>query len=234
MTLPKRAAESPSPITSRLDRLYAARFTEREREQKAALWRALCEGFLQRYVRPDATVLDLGAGYCDFVNHIRAARRLAVDLNPDTKDFAAPGVEVHSLALSDLSPTIAPASVDLAFASNVFEHLRSPDALLEVLAAVRAVLKPGGRLIVMQPNVRLVGGRFWDFFDHTLPLTEKGMVEALVIAGFRVVECRARFLPYTTKSRLPVSAAFLRLYLACPPAQWLLGKQMLIVATPES
>jgi SAM-dependent methyltransferase len=234
MTLPKLAAESGSSITNRLDRLYAARFSERERGQKAALWRALCELFLQRYVRPDATVLDLGAGYCDFINHIRAARRLAVDLNPDTPSFAAPGVEVHSLALAELSPTIAPASIDVAFASNVFEHLRSPDALLEVLSAVRAALRPGGRLIVLQPNVRLLGGRFWDFFDHTLPLSEKGMVEALVVAGFRVVECRARFLPYTTKSRLPASAVLLRLYLACPPAQWLLGKQMLVVATPDA
>ena len=82
----------------------------------------------------------------------------------------------------------------------------------------------------MQPNVRLVGGKFWDFFDHTLPLTEKGMAEAMTVAGLRVVESRARFLPYTTKSRLPQWPALVRLYLAVPPAQWLLGKQMLVVA----
>ena len=82
----------------------------------------------------------------------------------------------------------------------------------------------------MQPNVRLVGGAFWDFFDHTLPLSERGMTEALEVAGFRVVECRARFLPYTTKSRLPQWAFLVRLYLRCRPAQYLLGKQMLVVA----
>jgi hypothetical protein len=82
----------------------------------------------------------------------------------------------------------------------------------------------------MQPNVRLVGGAFWDFFDHTLPLTERGMEEAMAVAGLRVVERRARFLPYTTKSRLPQWSWLVRLYLLLPPAQWLLGKQMLVVA----
>jgi hypothetical protein len=56
------------------------------------------------------------------------------------------------------------------------------------------------------------------------------MAEALNLSGFEVVESRARFLPYTTKSRLPQAAWMLRLYLHLPPAQWILGKQMLLVA----
>ncbi len=220
----------PSRLDAGLDRLYAARFPEAERRARGQLWQTLCDGFFARYVPPGGTVLDLGAGYCDFINHVRAARRIAIDLNPETPGAAAPGVEVLSLPLPALGSAVAPGSVDLAFASNVFEHLRSPDALLEVLGAVRVALRPGGRLIVLQPNVRLVGGRFWDFFDHTLPLTERGMAEALTLAGFRVAECRARFLPYTTKSRLPQASFLVRLYLALPPAQWLMGKQMLVVA----
>ena len=220
----------PSQLDAGLDRLYAARFSDAERRSRAQLWQTLCEQFFVRYVPPGATVVDLGAGYCDFINHIHAARRLAIDLNPETRTAAAPGVEVHSRPLTELGAVVAPGSVDVAFASNVFEHLRSPDALLEVLAVVRHALRPGGKLIVLQPNVRLLGGRFWDFFDHTLPLTEKGMAEALTMAGLRVVESRARFLPYTTKSALPQTTLLLRLYLACPPAQWLLGKQMLLVS----
>jgi hypothetical protein len=56
------------------------------------------------------------------------------------------------------------------------------------------------------------------------------MGEALTVAGFRVVECRARFLPYTTKSRLPQWAPLVRLYLRLPVAQFLFGKQMFVVA----
>jgi len=51
-----------------------------------------------------ADVLDLAAGYCDFINN-RAApdsehtrgRRIAVDLNPDVKAHAAEFVEVHNV-----------------------------------------------------------------------------------------------------------------------------------------
>ena len=223
-------SEAYGDLNSELDRLYAARFHDDERESKARLWRIICRDFFARYVPDDGCVVDLGAGYCDFVNNISARRRIAVDLNPDTKRFAAPGVEVHQLPLERLTEAVEPETVDLAFASNVFEHLRGPDALLKVLANVRTVLRPGGRIMIMQPNVRLVGGAFWDFFDHTLPLSERGMTEALEVAGFRVVECRARFLPYTTKSRLPQWAFLVRLYLRFRSAQYLLGKQMLVVA----
>jgi len=217
-------------LTNELDRLYASRFHDDERESKSRLWRIICRDFFARYVPVDACVVDLGAGYCDFVNNITAGHRIAVDLNPDTARFAAPGVEVHRLALDRLADAVEPGTVDLAFASNVFEHLRSPEALLHVLNSVRTVLKPGGRLMIMQPNVRIVGGAFWDFFDHTLPLSERGMTEALNLSGFRVVECRARFLPYTTKSLLPQWAFLVRLYLSLRPAQYLFGKQMLVVA----
>jgi SAM-dependent methyltransferase len=217
-------------LESELDRLYANRFSERERVAKVRLWHTLCDAYFSRLVPAHGTVLDLGAGYCDFINNIRAAQRIAVDLNPDTPRHAAEGVEVHLLPLEQLGEVIKPGTVDLAFASNVFEHLRGPDALLQVLGAVHRALRPGGRLVVMQPNVRLVGGRFWDFFDHTLPLTEKGMEEALTVSGYEVIERRARFLPYTTKSRLPQWPWLVRLYLALPPAQWIMGKQMLVIA----
>ena len=96
-----RAAEPQAPdrLDRRLDRLYAARFPDRERERKSRLWAVLCNAFFSRYVPADGTVVDLGAGYCDFINHVRASRRIAVDLNPDTARFAAPGVEVLAAPL---------------------------------------------------------------------------------------------------------------------------------------
>lgn len=224
------ASMSHLPNVSNLDRLYANRFSESERAEKLVVWKTLCGCFFNRYVRPDSAVLDIGAGYCDFINNIAAGRKVAVDLNPDTKACAAPGVEVHLLPLERLVEATGPGTIDVAFASNVFEHLRGPDTLLEVLAAVREALRPGGILMIMQPNAARVGMRFWDFVDHTLPLTEKGMEEALTMSGFQMVENRARFLPYTTKSRLPKSAPLLRIYLWLRPIQWLLGKQMFLVA----
>ncbi len=229
MTAPTTPAGAGA-LNAELDRLYAGRFSARDRQGKARLWQVLCRSFFDHYVPAEGAVLDVGAGYCDFVNQVRARRRIAVDLNPDTVTAAGAGVEVFTHPLERLDEVIAPESIDLAFASNVFEHLRGPDALLQVLGALRTVLRPGGRLMIMQPNARVVGGAFWDFFDHTLPLSEKGMAEALGIAGYEVIESRAKFLPYTTKSRLPQWPILVRLYLALPPAHWLFGGQMLVVA----
>jgi len=216
---------------ARLEQLYANRWSEREKAAKIRLWKLLCDSFLARYVPADGTVLDLGAGYCDFINNIRAVRRIAIDVNPETTRCAAPGVEVHLVPLEQLGTVVDPESVDLVFASNVFEHLRGPDVLLEILESVHLALKPGGHLIVLQPNIRWVGTAFWDFVDHTLPLTERGMAEALELSGFEVVECRSKFLPYTMKRQRFAAQFLARLYLALPPIQWLLGKQMFLVAS---
>ena len=90
-----------------------------------------------------------------------------------------------------------------------------------------ALLKPGGRVLILQPNIRLIGGAYWDFIDHQTALTEKSLAEAAVMAGFKTRQVIPRFLPYTTKSRIPQHPLLVRAYLAFPPAWWLLGKQTL-------
>jgi hypothetical protein len=43
---------------------------------------------------PDSAVLDLGSGYCEFINQINAGRKYAMDLNPATSYHAADDVRV--------------------------------------------------------------------------------------------------------------------------------------------
>ena len=81
----------------------------------------------------------------------------------------------------------------------------------------------------MQPNVRAVGGAFWDFVDHTLPLTEKGMAEAMRLAGLESSSA-APVPPLHDEEPPAAMAAPGAAYLRLRPAQWLLGGQMLLVA----
>jgi SAM-dependent methyltransferase len=180
-------------------------------------------------VRPADCVLDLGAGYCEFINAIQCARKIAVDLNEETAAYAGPGVAVVHAPSTDLR-AIAAGSVDVVFASNFFEHLPSKADFLTTLHEIRRVLAAGGRLLILQPNIRFLPGEYWDFLDHHIPLTDRTLVEALELVGLEVVEVRARFLPYTTKSRLPQWPWLVRLYLRLPPAQWLFGRQAWVVA----
>lgn len=210
-------------------RLYALRFNLNEKERKDRVWRVLCRSFFQRYINEDDTVLDIGAGYCEFINHIVCRRRIALDLSEEVRIYAGPGVEVVQGTSTDLN-ALPNNTIDVAFASNFFEHLPNKEDLLTTLAEVRRVLRPGGRFLILQPNIRYVGGAYWDFFDHHLPLTERSLVEALELVGLKPVEVRPRFLPFTTKSALPQHPFLVWLYLKVPIAHRFLGQQSWIVA----
>lgn len=211
------------------NRIYDIRFSERELSAASGIWAPLCR-YLQRYVPPDGAVLDLGAGYCHFVNRIRAATKIAVDLHAGNLDrHAAPSVRKVVSDGAEIAGVEAD-SVDTVFASNVYEHFRSREDVARSFGRVLEILRPRGRLIVLQPNFRYCFRRYFDFFDHRLEFTHHGMVEGLVMAGFEIERVTPRFLPYTSKSRLPKSEWLVSLYLALPPAWWILGQQMLVVA----
>lgn len=215
-----------------LDKLYQQRFPEAELAQKDSIWKVLCEDFFQHYVAPTDTVVDIGAGYCEFINNIRAARKIAVDINPDVRRFAAPDVQVVNAPCTAIQ--IAPSSADVVFMSNFLEHLQSKALVLDTFHESYRILREGGRIIVLQPNIRFLPGEYWDFFDHHTPLTDRSLVEGLRLAGFSPTVVYPRFLPYTTKSRLPKAAALVRLYLRVPLVWRLLGKQALVVAVKPS
>lgn len=209
--------------------LYDQRFDPAERRAKARVWAVLCRDFFQRYVGPDDAVLDLGAGFCEFINHIRCGSRYALDSDPQVRDHAAPGVVVRQGRADDLG-WIATASLDVVFASNFFEHMTSKEAVLATLREAHRVLRPHGRLLILQPNIRYAYREYWDFLDHHLPFSHASMVEALEVCGFDALEVRPRFLPYTTKGLLPPWPILVRLYLRLRPLHRLFGKQMFIVA----
>lgn len=216
--------------TSELTRLYNRRFSGDELVDKQVLWTTLCREFLERYIETDATVLDLGAGRCEFINAVRAKRKIAVDPNPATRGLADTDVEVLQVFSTDMG-VLLDGEVDVVFASNFLEHVANKDVLLQTLHECHRVLRPGGRMIVLMPNVRYLPGRFWDYLDHHVPLTHVSLVEALELAGFEREVVIPRFLPYTVKdSRLPVRADLVRLYLRLPVLWRLLGKQMFVVA----
>ena len=211
-----------------LPTIYARRFSDADAPAREAVWREITR-FLQRWIEPSATVLDLACDRGDFVNHVIAADRIGVDIRDVRKhlDPAVRFIQSDGLALLD---QVAAASIDVVFMSNYLEHLASADAVVGQLKVVRDVLRPGGRVIVLQPNIRLVGGSYWDFLDHKTPLTERSLEEAAQTAGLETERLITRFLPYTTKSRFPQKAWLVRGYLAFPPAWWLLGKQSLLIA----
>jgi ubiquinone/menaquinone biosynthesis C-methylase UbiE len=215
-----------------LQTLYRVRFSEAERARKDRVWKVLCKGFFQQYIAPSDTVLEIASGYGEFIRHIVSSRKIAVDLNPEARDCLPVEVEFHLANASRLT-MIADGSVDTCFSSNFFEHLPSKEVMDEVLAEVLRVLRPGGRYVVMQPNIRYEPGRYWDYYDHILPLSHLSCREAFAKAGYEVVEVIDRFVPFSTDSRLPQHPLLVRLYLNCRPIwRWMGGQFVLVGRKP--
>jgi dolichol-phosphate mannosyltransferase len=209
--------------------IYARRFGAEDRREKSAIWKVVVEDKLQAWVAPSDAVLDIGCGFGEFLNHVRCARRVGVDLNPESASALDPGVEFYSAEASKL-PMIADGSIDVVFTSNFMEHLPGKSAVEQMIAEVRRVLVAGGSFIALGPNVRFIPGSYWDFWDHYVPISDRSLTELLETSGFEVTDCHPRFLPYTTRSSLPKSPWLVRAYLRLPIAWRLLGAQFLVRA----
>jgi len=211
--------------------IYRTRFDEEGLSKKIEIWRVLAKHWFPKFISAESVTLDLGAGACGFINTVASREKIAIDRNPDVVEFASEGVRCIVDELLPGLKQIPPDSIDAVMASNVFEHLPNKEYLFECLTHAYRVLRSGGKLIVMQPNFRAVKERFYDFSDHCLPLTEKGMAEALASSGFTIEYVKGRFLPYTTKSRYPKWPILVRLYLLFPIAHRFMGGQMFIVGS---
>lgn len=206
---------------------HETRFTYSRRRD--LLWKTLCDAYFQRLVPPDACVLELGTGYGNFINRIRSARRIAVDRWEGAAQYLAPEIEAHFGTVTDLG-FIRDSSVDFVFASNLFEHM-TQDEFAVVLDQLRTKLKPGGTLNILQPNYRFAYREYFDDYTHISIYTDRSLIDFLTFHGFRVIECKPRFLPLTLISKLPVWPFLIRLYLLLPVKP--MGKQMFLRAVVD-
>jgi SAM-dependent methyltransferase len=212
--------------------LYDIRFDAAAAAAKDRIWREIVR-YLDRWIDATAPVLDIGCDRGHFIRFASGSERWATDVRdvaaslPDDVRF----VQRSGLDLATLLPS---GHFGTVFMSNYLEHLPSPDAVIQQLGVARELLRPNGRVIVLQPNIRLVGAQYWDFIDHKVALTESSLGEAARIAGLRTEKLIVRFLPYSTKGRLPADPLFVRLYLRLPLAWRLLGKQTLYVGTSRT
>lgn len=197
--------------------------------KRDVVWQALWRFHFNRMVPADGCVLDLGAGYGNFINHVAAKRRIALDVWPGFPQFLAPGVEAVVGSVTDLD-FLADGSVDFTFASNLFEHIPQ-EAFARVLEGLGPKLSARGTLNILQPNYRYASREYFDDYTHVAIYSHISLADFLTANGYEVIQVVPRFLPLTVKSRMPVSPWLIAAYLASPIKP--LGKQMLIRARPR-
>jgi ubiquinone/menaquinone biosynthesis C-methylase UbiE len=206
------------------DIYHSTRFTPDPRRR--VLWQTMVDCEFQKQIPPDGTVLELGAGYGDFINSVKARRRIAVDVWPGMLQHLDTGVEGLVTSITQLDG-VADNSVDYVFSSNCFEHVSQTD-LVKCLAQLRQKMKPGATITIVQPNFKYCAREYFEDYTHVSIYTDKGLSNLLAANGFKIVRCVPRFMPFTIKGSLPVHPLLIRLYLASPFKP--LAKQMLISA----
>jgi hypothetical protein len=207
-------------------RLYEYRFRDVAQDRRTVVWNAVADTLYRLLKRP-VRVLDPAAGRCELINAVPSPERWAVDAIAYEEGAAAEGTR---LIVSNIMDADLPARhFDGIFVSNFLEHLLSQESVAAFLEKMYDCTSPRGRIAIMGPNFRHCAREYFDFADHTVILTERGVEEHLYAAGFDVVAVHPRFLPYTFTGRIPSHPALVRAYLRLPLAWRLLGKQFLVI-----
>jgi len=169
-------------------------------QSAAALFRSR-RAFLTHIVRThlppgrDSRILDLACGPGALLYFLEQAgyRNIAgVDVSAEQIAVAARlGIASATRAtLEDFLAAQPPASADAVLAIDILEHLTRPQ-VMEVLAAIRRVLKPAGRCIAHVPNGEGIYSsriRYGDF-THELAFTQNSARQVFRVAGFSEVKC---------------------------------------------
>lgn len=183
--------------------------------------------YLQRYIKRDSSILDLGSGYCDFINFIKAGKKYALDKCIDPNKFSSEEVIKIFGDFSLIKSKIKDNSLDVVFASNFFEHLKEEE-LDKCICLIKNKLKNGGLLMIIQPNYKLCYKNYFDDYTHTKAWTHISLCDYLKKNNFLIRFIKPRFLPFSMKSKLPKTRLLIRLYLKSPIKPF--ASQMLIIA----
>jgi len=196
------------------------------------VWKILINGFFNRFIPEDSSCLDLGAGYGEFANNVVCGKMFAMDMNPATRNHLKAGITFLEQDCSSYW-NLPSNELDVVFTSNFLEHLHDKKCIEQTIEQCYRCLKIGGLMICMGPNVKVLPGAYWDFWDHHVPLTDAAIAECLKIKGFTIESVIPRFLPYTMSMGRVPPRFLIELYLKLPFLWPLFGRQFLVIARKQ-
>ncbi len=137
-------------------------------------------------------LLDVGSGSGAFLARMRDLGWDVAGVEPDPEGArfarARYGLQIHNSTLADAA--LQENSFDVLTIHHVIEHVSDP---VEFLRRCRRVLKPGGRVILVTPNIKSLGhyifSRFWMPLDpprHLLLFSPTALGNVVKLAGFQI------------------------------------------------
>lgn len=154
-------------------------------------WKALAETLLK--LMPPMVIADLGAGEGTFSQLLaqRAEKVIAVDSSEKMVEFGTQvakenGTSNLEYRLGEIeAPPIEEGSVDIAFFSQALHHAEKPEV---AIAAAHRILKPGGRIVILD----LLKHQFEEarelYADRWLGFSELEVSRYLTAEGFEEID----------------------------------------------
>jgi len=141
-------------------------------------------------------LLDVGSGNGEFLARMRDLGWDVVGVEPDSKAAQVSretyGLTVYSGSLEGAN--LSAQSFDAMTLIHVIEHLSDP---VQTLKSARELLKTGGRLVILTPNIASLGHRWfgdhWRGLEpprHLFLFSAESLRRVVEDAGFHVLDCR--------------------------------------------
>jgi ArsR family transcriptional regulator len=154
-------------------------------------WKGIAEALLK--LLPPMVIADLGAGEGTIAQLMaqRAEKVIAIDNSEKMVEFGSELARKHGIGnleyrLGDLEDVPIPSStVDLAFLSQALHHAPHPE---RALAEAWRILKPGGRIAILDLNRHQFEEAREMYADVWLGFTELELEQYLKAAGFQKLE----------------------------------------------
>jgi len=201
--------------------------------KRRIVWNRVCRHIDRYFSLPILHALELGCGYGDFIGNIKAQKKTVIEADGFfSKYIRTYGNDIAQLFgdVREVLPTLSSGEYDAVMSSNFFEHF-TIDEVEIMLKEIHRILSKKGSIIVIQPNYRFCASKYFDDYTHKTAFSHVSFSDLLMVNGFRVDVNVPRFLPYSFKSRFPVSRLLVRLYLFLPFKP--MGAQFLIIARKE-
>lgn len=189
---------------------------------------------IKRFIKPtNARLLDVGCGKGFFIS---AAQK--VGFNAEGIDLSSTGIEFATKVLNvkatrghieDLATSDFANKFDAVTFFATIEHLPDP---VSTLKAIHTSLKPGGYLVCdtgcgsVSSEKLLAGHNQWfDAPQHLFVFSERGILNALQDAGFKVIHCDSNFERSVSRRIIKAVRNALICYVAYALLRPLLGKK---------